>query len=211
MEQSFWQEKWQANEIGFHQQQPHPLLEKHASLIQAGDSGRIFVPLCGKSVDMLRLNQGGFGVIGLELSRIAAQAFFDENRIAVQVAPEGDFERFQSGSIEILCGDFFAVNAQQLGQVNVVYDRAALIALPPPMRRKYTNKLQSLLGAGVRIFLVALEYEEGLVNAPPFSVSDAEIHSLYQDWCEIELVERLAAEVKGKPCFERLYKIEVNT
>ena len=210
MEKTFWQEKWQANEIAFHQQQPHPLLEKYADLICPGEQERVFVPLCGKSVDMLRLTRDGACVTGLELSGIAARAFFSENEITVEVESEGDFERFCSAKIEILCGDYFAVSAALLGQVSVVYDRAALIAMPPAMRGQYVDKLKSLLSGGEQIFLIALEYEEGLVNAPPFSVSDAEIHSLYQDWCEIEMLERSEAEVKGKPCFERLYKMEVN-
>ena len=210
MEKSFWQEKWQANEIGFHQPTPHPLLEKYASLIQAGERAHVFVPLCGKSVDMLRLGRDGVRVTGLELSHIAAKAFFTENQIAMEIASEGEFERFRSDGIEILCGDFFAVSAEQLGNVTAVYDRAALIALPPAMRGKYVRKLCSLLSGGEQIFLIAIEYKEGLVNAPPFSVSDAEIHSLYQDWGHIELLETRVAEVKAQPCVERLFKIEVN-
>ncbi len=209
MEKEFWQEKWQADEIGFHQDQVHPLLKKHLFKIRAGENKRVFVPLCGKSRDMLYWANHGYKVVGLELSAIAAEAFYQENGLSFAQSEIDQFQLFSNTEIEILCGDFFTVSRAQLGGVSSVFDRAALIALPAPMRQGYVEKMKTLLQAGTEILLIALEYEKNLVNAPPFSIADEEIFELYSGWCDIKLLEKAEAEVKGKPCFERVYRMEV--
>ncbi|NKB37551.1 MAG: thiopurine S-methyltransferase [Gammaproteobacteria bacterium] len=209
MEKEFWQDKWQADDIAFHQDQAHPFLEKHLSEFKAGEKARVFVPLCGKSNDMLFWAKHRYEVIGLELSPIAAEAFYSENGISFKQSVTEGFQLFSASQIQILCGDYFSVSARHIGSVSTVFDRAALIALPPVMRRDYADKMRSLLAAGTEIFLIALEYEQDLVKAPPFSISDEEILELYNSWCNIRLMEKAEAQVKGKPCFERFYRMEV--
>ncbi len=209
MEQQFWQEKWNANEIGFHQDSPHPLLEKHLPSLSLGKAARVFVPLCGKSSDMICLQQMGHEVVGLELSEVAAQSFFDENELYVSINDAGEFKRFQSAHIEILCGDFFSATREILGNISAVFDRAALIALPPEMRQRYVKKLQYILNPEVEILLVSLEYAEDIVKPPPFAVTKEEVISLYSNWCNVELLEKAGSEVKGKPCHELAYRLRV--
>ena len=48
----------------------------------SGKSGcSIFVPLCGKTLDLIWLNEKGHTVMGCELSEVAAKQFFEENKI----------------------------------------------------------------------------------------------------------------------------------
>ncbi len=209
MEHQFWQEKWQANEIGFHQDAPHPLLQKHFPTLAPAKGGRVFVPLCGKSGDMMCLQQQGFDVIGLELSEIAAQAFFEENHLQVTVSDAGDYKRFQSAHIEIICGDFFAVTRELLGDISAVFDRAALVALPPEMRVQYVGQMRHLLEPGVEGLLIVLEYEQDIISPPPFAVFQEEVNSLYGHWCDIKLLEKAASDVKGKPCVELACRFRV--
>ena len=188
---------------------PHPLLEKHFPSLGLQRGSRVFVPLCGKSSDMITLENQGYKVVGLELSEIAVQAFFSENQLDVQMGEDEHYKRFQSANIEIMCGDFFAVTSDSLGKVSAVFDRAALIALPAEMRRRYVAQIQQITLPGTQMMLIALEYEQDLINPPPFAVFQDEINTLYGSWCDIKLLEKAAAEVKGKSCYELAYRLMV--
>ena len=209
MEQQFWQEKWEANETGFHQDTTHPLLEKYYPKLDLEKGTRVYVPLCGKSIDMIYLMRQGCKVIGLELSEVAVQSFFIENDIEVSIASAGEYKHFQSSDIQIWCGDFFSMPGEIMGGFSTVYDRASLIALPPEMRLQYVDKMKQLSSRGIEILLIALEYEHGLVNPPPFTVVQDEVENLYGSWCDIELLEKAPATVKGKPCYELVYRLRV--
>mgnify|MGYP000400918887 CR=1 FL=1 len=65
MKADFWHDKWNNNEIGFDQDQPNPLLVEHWQALNLEANARVFVPLCGKSIDMVwLLHQGHQGVGG---------------------------------------------------------------------------------------------------------------------------------------------------
>jgi len=121
----------------------------------------------------------------------------------------GDYTHFQSSDIEIYCGDFFSVTNEVLGNFSAVFDRAALIALPPEMRIQYSDKMRRLCARETKILLITLEYAQGLINAPPFTVLGDEVRSLYDSWCDIEFLEKAAATVKGKLCHELAYRLKV--
>jgi thiopurine S-methyltransferase len=197
MEPNFWLARWQKGEIGFHLDRPNPMLLQHAAALPAPGT-RVLVPLCGKSVDLAWLHERGHSVLGVELSPIAAKAFFEEHSLPVTVVRDGPFERYRgnSAAIEILVGDFFAIDAQRAGTVAGYYDRAALVALPPQLRPRYVAHLATLLPAGTRGLVVAFEYAPN-VGGPPFSVDQAEVQHLYSPHFTLELLERndiLAAE-----------------
>lgn len=204
MEQQFWQEKWDSNEIGFHQDQPHPLLLKHFGALELPAGSHVFVPLCGKSKDMLAIRDMGNRVSGLELSAVAVESFFDENNIDYERQEHGQYQLNQAGDLQVLCGDFFSLDSKTIEGIDAVFDRASLIAMPPEMRTSYAARMRSLLNSGVKILLIALEYEEGLIKAPPFAVKEEEIKRLYGDWCNIELLEKAASEVKARPVMSLL-------
>ena len=152
----------------------------------------------------------GYEVVGLELSEVAAQSFFSENNLYVSINDAGEFKRFQTAHIEILCGDFFSVRKELLGNISAVFDRAALIALPPEMRKQYAENMRYILNPGVETLLIALEYQISSVNPPPFAVYQKEVEALYGDWCSVELVEKADTEVKGTACHEMAYRLKVS-
>jgi thiopurine S-methyltransferase len=199
MEAGFWQQKWREGQIGFHQQQVTPLLEQYWDAIGVTAGGRVFVPLAGKSLDMAWLAARGHRVLGVELSRIAVEQFFDENDLTPAIRESGHGTHYSAGPIELVCGDAFALDAALLADCTGVYDRAALIALPPQMRQRYAADLYSKLPPGCRGLLVTLEYPQHQKDGPPFAVPQEEVDALYgRDWT-IELLERrdiLAAQPK---------------
>lgn len=193
MDASFWHERWQRNEIGFHQPRPHPALERLWRTLDLPRGSRVFVPLAGKSLDMLWLAAAGHRVVGIELSPIAVEAFFAEHGLRPDVEAHGELTLHRAGDIELWCGDFFALTAGQLGSVAGAFDRAALVALPPPMRRRYAAHLAELLPAGARTLLVTMEYDQRQMPGPPHAVLEEEVRALFGGQHAIALLGRDAA------------------
>ncbi len=189
MQQEFWHERWQLNQIGFHNQEINGHLQHNWPTLNIAAGRRVFVPLCGKSNDMLWLLAQGFEVIGVELSPLAVQAFFAENGLSVTIRQQGKFSVSETAGLSIYCGDFFDLNANDLAGVNAVYDRASLVALPPEMRAAYALHMQRLLEPGTKTLLVAFDYPQHEMQGPPFSVQTHEVQALYGNWCHVELLQ----------------------
>ena len=188
MQHDFWHQRWQQNQIGFHNQQTNPYLKKYWPELNLKPGSRVLVPLCGKSLDMLWLLAQGYEVLGVELSPLAVEAFFTENQLTVRQRQQGMFVVYESQGLSLFCGDFFVLTATDLQGVDAVFDRAALVALPTEMRVDYVAKLQQILPAGIPSLLVAFDYPQQEMSGPPFSVPFAEIQSHFGAAWEIELL-----------------------
>ena len=190
MQPDFWHQRWADQQIGGHQPTPTPLLLKHWSALGIAPGATVFVPLAGKSLDMAWLAAQGHRVLGVELSQRAVDDFFAEHGLQ----PEVEITRYgihhRAGGIELICGDAFGLDAELLRDCAGVFDRAALIALPPALRARYAGELYAALPAGCRGLLVTLEYPQHERDGPPFSVPESEVHALYDGEWNIELRER---------------------
>ena len=186
MEPEFWIERWNASLIGFHQDEVNSYLQQHWRALALPPGNRVFVPLCGKSLDMLWLRSQGYEVLGVELSGIAVDAFFSENGLVPEVDSIGAFRRLRCDGITLLEGDFFDLDESMLAGVGAIYDRASLIALPHQMRRAYVEKLRELFNTPIQSLLVTMEYAQHQMNGPPFSVNDKEINELFGGWSHVE-------------------------
>lgn len=186
MDADFWHERWAKNEIGFHRSEHHPSLIRFWPMLGLPAGSPVFVPLCGKSRDLLWLRAAGHEVIGVELSPLAVDSFFAENHLAATVEREGAFATYRGGGFTLYCGDFFALEPAMLAGVAAVYDRAALVALPPVLRRDYAAHLVRLLLPGTQTLLVSFEYPQEEMSGPPFSVSEDEIRALFAPVTAIE-------------------------
>ena len=195
MHSEFWHDRWKEGRIGFHRQDTHPLLMRGWSALNAQGEGRVLVPLCGKSLDMLWLREQGHEVLGVELSDLACQTFFAEQAVDVPVQEKDGFAVRSVEGLELYCGDFFALSESCLETVRWVYDRAALVAFPPEMRQQYAQTLIEKLPAGVSVLLVTLEFEGE--QGPPFSVPEVEVQALYGSRFEIEKLIVEQGEGKG--------------
>ena len=190
MHPDFWQQRWADNQIGFHQSAPTPLLLKHWSSLEVPAGATVFVPLAGKSLDMAWLASQGHRVLGVELSQLAIDQFFAEHGLAPDVEATRYGVHHRAGGIELIRGDAFGLDADLLGRCDAVFDRAALIALPPDLRKRYAGELYARLPAGCRGLLITLEYPQAEREGPPFSVPEDEVRVLYgRDW-EVALRER---------------------
>jgi thiopurine S-methyltransferase len=184
---ALWQQCWLNQQIDFHQKEVNRLLARFWRGLDLAQGSRVFVPLCGKSLDMIWLAQQGHEVIGLELSPLAVRAFFHENRMQPTRRKAGKFALWQYNNINILCGDYFAVTQADIGSIDVVYDRAALTALPEAIRRLYVAHLKQIVPAACKIFLLTVEdADEGETREVTLGTS-TEITALYSETFEIEL------------------------
>jgi len=188
MKKDFWLERWQREEIHFHQDELNPYLLQYWQGLHLVRDSLVFVPLCGKSRDMLWLREHGHRVLGVELSAIAVQAFFKESGLAPQSVTAGKFDSCEANGIRILCGDFFDLGKDDLAKVSAVYDRASLIALPPEIRERYVRHLVSILPPATQILLVTVDYPQAEMQGPPFSVAPGEVEALYREHAEVRLL-----------------------
>jgi thiopurine S-methyltransferase len=193
VKKDFWLERWEREEIGFHQDEFNPYLRQYWQDLNLARDSEVFVPLCGKSRDMRWLREQGHQVLGVELSVIAVQAFFKENgytpqHFSLHQVTGGKFERFEANDIRILCGDFFDLSKDDLANVTGVYDRASLIALPPDMRERYVRHLVSILPPATQILLITVDYPQAEMQGPPFSVFSGEVEALYREHAEVRLL-----------------------
>jgi len=191
MDKQFWLHKWLANETGFHLPKVHPLLQKYAPQVFSGIE-QIFVPLCGKSLDLRYLADKGFKVVGNELVESAVAQFWQEQGIRAEEVSSGDLTLTKASEPEldlyIWQGDFFALTTGHLGACRGIYDRAALVALPSATRSRYVAHLRSLMPSA-EMLLISLDYEQQQMDGPPFSVPPEAVEALFNG-SEIELLWR---------------------
>lgn len=178
MQPEFWHDRWERQQIGFHEPVVNPLLQRHFRALALPARATVFVPLCGKSLDIDWLLERGHHVVGAELSPVAVTALFERLGSAPEVKPAGPLSRWQADDLVVWVGDYFALQPDAVGAVDAVYDRAALIAMPPELRPAYAAQLHRLAGAAPQL-LVTLEYDQASMQGPPFSVTEEELRRLY--------------------------------
>jgi thiopurine S-methyltransferase len=191
MHQDFWHERWRTGQIGFHQGAVHPFLARWWPRLAVPPDTPVYVPLCGKSLDMAWLAGRGHAVVGSELSPIAIHDFFAERGLAPARLEIEGFVRHAAGPYVILEGDALALTPAATGPLAAAYDRAALVALPPAMREAYAASIARLLQSGAPVLLVAFEYPQEMKGGPPFAVEASEIRALFEPAFRVEEVERL--------------------
>lgn len=178
MDRDFWLGMWERGRIPFHWHVANPLLVEYFPALGLAAGARVFLPLCGKTVDIGWLRARGFRVAGAELSARAVEELFDQMGEAPEVTVEGPLRRFRARDVEIFQGDIFDLTAGRLGPVDATYDRAALIALPPGLRRRYAAHLTEIT-AGAPQLLLGLTGLPDPDRGPPFQVDGEEIRHLY--------------------------------
>jgi len=200
MEASFWHNKWESNQIGFHESDTNPLLLKHFDELALNKGARVFLPLCGKTRDIAWLLSEGYRVAGAELSEIAIEQLFAELELTPSISKtDGSLVHYQAENLDIFVGDIFELTAQALGDIDAVFDRAALVALPPETRTRYSSHLVNIT-AGARQLLICFEYDQSVMNGPPFSIVASEVEQHYASKYKLRLLDspNLEGGLKGK-------------
>ncbi|MCX7302017.1 MAG: thiopurine S-methyltransferase [Rhodobacterales bacterium] len=208
MEPDFWHERWESNQIGFHEGETNEMLLAHHGVLALTPGARVFLPLCGKTRDIAWFLSRGSRVAGAELSRLAVEQLFAELGAVPEVAAAGELVRFSAEGIDVFVGDIFGLSQGMIGPVDAIYDRAALVALPEGMRTRYAPHLHEITG-GAQQLLICFEYDQSLMAGPPFSVDGAEVARLYGGLYGITLVDTgdLRGGVRGTQALERVWAL----
>jgi thiopurine S-methyltransferase len=199
MHPDFWHQRWQTKQIGFHLPEANPLLVEYFSALQLAPQSRVFLPLCGKTLDIAWLLAQGFQVAGAELSTIAVEGLFKSLNLTPSITPLGEIAHYQAENLDIFVGDIFKLSQKHLGKVDAVYDRAALVALPEEMRNLYAKHLMTLTNLAAQL-LVCFEYDQTLHAGPPFSIRAEEVQQHYADYFDVYLLATVdvVGGLKGK-------------
>lgn len=179
MDHTFWLERWQKADIGFHQATAHDLLERHWPSLAVNKGAQIHVPLCGKSLDMVWLAEHGHTIIGTELAAVAVDQFFAERSRTPAAVKSSGFTVKRAGPYEIWCGDHLRLDPEVTRRIGGVFDRAALVAMPQVMQKDYAEKLASLTPTGVPVLLVTLDYDPSEMDGPPFPIAPQRVEELF--------------------------------
>jgi len=209
-----WAQRWNSRRIGFHLKDVNPILVKYlpellktststtceADIdVDVDDDGnkqdqqhrRIFVPLCGKAIDMAYLaslpssssslsSSVQLEVVGLEGIRAALEEFIQEYPnlnikpiITTNNNANGDnsshrnikLEQFVGDNITLLKGDYFDLLEEEIGgKFDYIYDRGSMVAIEPQLRTLYVEILKSLLKPDGKMILVTLERKVSTSN-----------------------------------------------
>lgn len=199
MQHDFWHNKWQKNEIGFHLPEANPLLVEYFSALQLAPQSRVFLPLCGKTLDIAWLLAQGFKVTGAELSAIAIEELFKNLNLTPSIVQLGEVAHYHAENLDMFVGDIFKLTPKQLGKIDAVYDRAALVALPEEMRNNYTAHLMTLTNHAPQL-LICFAYDQALHAGPPFSISPNEVKQHYAEYFDVHLLATVdvTGGLKGK-------------
>ena len=185
-----WLDRWKEDRIGFHEAAVNRHLKTHLPQFALPAAASVFLPLCGKAQDIVWLAQQGYEVIGIELSQLAIEAFFAENSLEFECFDTHCFTIYKSANISLLQGDFFDLRSEDLAACDLVYDRAALIAMELPDRPRYFEHMLSIIPSLSKMLLVTLDYDQSEMLGPPFSVPTDEVYQHYADAFSINLLER---------------------
>ncbi|MGB3111215.1 MAG: thiopurine S-methyltransferase [Psychrobacter alimentarius] len=205
MDPEFWQNRWQENRIGFNQSAVNPLLIKYWSELNLPLGSRVFVPLCGKSIDMVWLASQGYDVVGVELVKSAVQAFFNEQNIEPTVFQHAENPaiicyqgKLLGQKVELWVADIFALTSEDTGKIKAVYDKAALIALPADMRSDYSEQLRKISDNAPEL-LITLNYDQSKKDGPPFSINHEQVQQYYGSHYQIAELASEPASIGSMP------------
>ena len=169
-----WLERWDIGRTGWHEPAGNRNLQAHWQVT----GRRVLVPLCGKTPDILWLEAQGNEVVGVELAKIAVEAFFVENDLEFEHLNDGPLPGYRctTRNVTLFCGDYFDFDDEPF---DAHYDRGALIALSPELRPRYAAHTSSLLTDDARQFVLTIDYDDSVCEGPPFSVSRDELLSYW--------------------------------
>lgn len=193
MQLEFWNDVWrEQDQPMFDQKTPNSLLLQTYSQWAPPAGSKIFVPLCGRSIDMSWIRAQGHAILGIECAESAVKSYFELHYHDYKLIPHFNaYTTYEADLCTILVGDFFHLDTKFTEDCLGCYDRASLVAMPAKMRIDYSQKMAQLMPPGSRTLLLTFEYETPDVIGPPFSVKALEIQDLYGANFQIKELQRI--------------------
>lgn len=197
MELSYWLSRWNKGNTGFHMEKGYPGLSISWPTLSIPPEPIVLIPLAGKSVDILWIADRAKKVICSEISSIAIEQFFDQHEMKFSKTRFASFEIYHSQNIEFWCGDFMKLPQNKIGEVDLIYDKASIVALPEKMRNTYSKKIISLSSDKTKILMHLLSYDQSEMSGPPFSVDPHEIKHLFSGNFDIHFLQKNSLDIQN--------------
>ncbi len=169
------------------------MLLKHWPTINAAQNGKVMVPLCGKSLDMLWLAKQGYSIVGLEMVDKAIHDFFAENELNYTSKTTENHTEYSSQKFTIYQGNVLDFEGGTL-DADAWYDRAAMIAIDPSIRQAYVEQIRSQTKPGAVGLLITFAYPQEQMAGPPFALHDEHVFDLFHDGFTVECLETVSLE-----------------
>ena len=199
MEMKHWSQMWDTNHIGFHKSEPHSDLVTHEKLFLQ-EKSRVFLPLCGKSLDLVYLADKGHEVCGCEFVEKAVKDFFAEQNLeyVLDDDPKSSIPVYKAVSkpITLYQGDFFSLSSSIIGKFDAIWDRASLVAINPFQRQDYAKVMLELMTPNSKYLLNSFIITGENYRGPPHSVPTEDINKMYGKSCDIKVLDTKQVDFK---------------
>jgi len=206
-DKEFWNNRWVKNAIEFHRPVPNDVLlqslQYWTPVSDKSTAPVVFIPLCGKTLDLLYLAQQGYRVCGVEFIQRAAEDFFNEhiNEVGRMKTEQRTSDCLVLSSeklpIIIYVCDIFHPELRHFIQedhhapVSHIWDRGSFVAINPNDRLRYLKSLLPLLPPPapgheddhhhtdrVQWLIANAVYPASIANGPPHTVIDGNLRDL---------------------------------
>ena len=169
-----------------------PILMKNIKQLTAGQSNlRIFVPMCGKTPDMLWLAEQGHAITGVEINARYIKAFFREADLEYTLRSEQftatkkvNVYEAKGKDITLYQCDIFDYNVEVSGQFDAIWDQSAIPVVNekgPRQLKRYTSLMQALLKPDGRHMVEVCKHGSNFVD-------EKMLKSLFGDKSEVRYV-----------------------
>lgn len=197
-----WGDRWNKSQTQFHMNRVHPMLEKHYNDLTGGKaSSRIFLPLCGKSLDLKWLADKGHDVVGCEGVDLGCREFFEEQNIPYKAEPikgvEGVVYKATDGKkITLYRCDYFELTSKITGTFDCIWDRGSFVAIPTQRRQEYVNVTAPLLKKNGKYLLDCFLVDNNAFGGPPFNCKEDEVKKYFGSACTTRKIDTKDAFTK---------------
>lgn len=196
-----WKECWNTPNVEFHNPQLNELFVKYHQRMLTRPGMRIFVPLCGKAVEMKWLVDHGHKVVGLEAAPVPCKAFFEENGIPYNVKEMKGIhgEKYESldHNIVIYSCDFFLFTADICGEFDGIWDSGGLNSMDVEDREAYIRRIRTLMGKGCVNLTEFVNFDKSMVDIT-WSMTKEELQKVFGEGFIVEDLNEMAAPQRLK-------------
>ncbi|XP_033756355.1 probable thiopurine S-methyltransferase [Pecten maximus] len=184
-----WLNNWEGDCTPWHMSDVHEGLARYYKVLVNKPSvqNKIFLPLCGKSVDIKWLADRGNEVVGVEAAEMGLVEFFAEQNIEYSVeaaaSVKGKLFRSRDNKIRLYCCDIFDFSASVECGFSGVWDRGSIEALEFEDRKRYIELMRTLISSETGYLAEIVERDLG--KGPPYYVTADELEAGFGPGCTV--------------------------
>ena len=198
----FWQQRWSDGQTGFHLNDTHPDLHAFLPQLNLNIGDTVFVPLCGKTLDIGYLLAKGYRVVAVEMVEYAVKQLFNQLSMTPDIYQWKQGVCYRASGLTVYVGDYFDLRAKECSEACAVYDRAAMLAIPHKLQAQYCRHLSEITDHAKQL-VITVEFDQDKVDGPPFTLSEKDIRRYYGESYHISRLNEVET-IKEEARFEAM-------